>query len=44
VHEEFGRTRPALRWRRLVALARVTASEFGEPAPGVAEAKQLLAV
>jgi hypothetical protein len=40
--EEFAATRPAFRWRQLVALARVTASEFGRPAPGVAEAKELL--
>jgi hypothetical protein len=37
--EEFARTRPAFRWRQLTALARVTASEFGRPAPGYAEAK-----
>lgn len=40
--EEFHRARPAFRWRHLVALARVTASEFGEPAPGVAQARKLL--
>jgi len=40
--EEFAATRPAWRWRHLVALARVTASEYGRPAPGVAEAKALL--
>lgn len=40
--EEFAATRPAFRWRQLVALARVTASEYGHPAPGVAEAKRLL--
>jgi hypothetical protein len=33
--EEFYRTRPAFRWRQLAALARVTASEFGRPAPGM---------
>jgi hypothetical protein len=43
VREEFARTRSAFRWRLVVALARVTASEFGEPAPGVAAARQLLA-
>ena len=42
VTEEFATTRPALRWRQLAALARVTASECGYPAPGVAEALQLL--
>jgi hypothetical protein len=34
--------RPAFKWRQLVALARVTASEHGRPAPGYAEAKRLL--
>jgi hypothetical protein len=42
VTEEFNSTRPAFRWRQLVALARVTASEYGRPAPGIAEAKELL--
>ena len=40
--EEFAASRPAYRWRYLVALARVTASEYGRPAPGVAEARALL--
>jgi hypothetical protein len=40
--EEFASTRPAFRWRQLTALARVTASEYGRPAAGVAEAKELL--
>ena len=40
--EEFGVTRAAFKWRQLVALARVTASEFGKPAPGLDEAKRLL--
>jgi len=40
--EEFASARPAFRWRQLVALARVTASEFGYPAPGYAEARELL--
>ena len=44
VTEEFAATRPAFRWRQLAALARVTASEFGYPAPGVAEARRLLKV
>jgi hypothetical protein len=44
VREEFTRTRPAFRWRQLVALARVTASECGRPAPGVAQAIELLNV
>ena len=41
---EFATTRPAYRWGQLVALARVTASEYGRPAPGYAEAKALLGV
>ncbi len=44
VADEFRSTRPAFRWRHLVALARVTASEFGRPAPGQAEARALLKV
>jgi hypothetical protein len=44
VSEEFAATRPAYRWRHVVALARVTASEFGRPAPGMAEARALLKV
>ena len=44
VVEEFAGTRPSLRWRQLVALARVTASEYGHPAPGMAEARELLKV
>ena len=42
VTEEFAATRPAFRWRQLVALARVTASECGRPAPGYAESRELL--
>ncbi len=42
--DEFHRTRPAFRWRHLTALARVTASEYGRPAPGQAEARELLGV
>jgi hypothetical protein len=44
VSEEFATMRPAFRWRELVALARVTASEYGEPAPGYADACRLLKV
>ena len=44
VTEEFNATRPAFRWRQLVALARVTASEYGRPAAGYAEARSLLKV
>lgn len=42
--DEFHRTRPAFRWRQLMALVHVTASEFGRQAPGQAEAQQLLGV
>lgn len=42
VKEEFEETRPAFRWRHLVALARVTASEYGRTAPGYSEARRLL--
>ncbi|MHB1422155.1 MAG: hypothetical protein ACYC3I_02940 [Gemmataceae bacterium] len=42
VTEEFAATRPAFRWRHVVALARVTASEYGRTAPGYAEARRLL--
>jgi hypothetical protein len=42
--EEYAANRPAFRTRHLVALARVTASEYGRPAPGVAEARDLLKV
>ena len=44
VSDEFAHTRPSLRWRQVVALARVTASEFGKPAPGYAQACELLRV
>lgn len=44
VTEEFAATRAAFRWRQLSALARVTASEFGFPAPGYSEACKLLKV
>lgn len=44
VSEEFAATRASYRWRHVVALARVTASEFGRPAPGLLEARSLLKV
>lgn len=44
VSEEFARTRPAFRWRQLVALARVTASAHGYAAPGYAQSCELLGV
>jgi hypothetical protein len=44
VSEEFAATRAAFRRRFLVALARVTASEYGRPAAGMAEARALLKV
>jgi len=42
VSEEFAAVRPAFRWRHLVALARVTSSLYGKPAPGMEEARKLL--
>lgn len=42
VTEEYAATRPAFRWRQVVALARVTASEYGFPAPGYQQACELL--
>lgn len=44
VSAEFAVMRPAFRWGQLVALARVTASEFGRESAGYAEAKKLLNV
>jgi hypothetical protein len=44
VSEEFATSRAAFRWRHLVGLARVTASEFGRPAPAMVEARALLKV
>lgn len=44
VSEEFAKTRPAFRWRHVVGLARVTASEYGQTAPGYKQAKELLKV
>jgi len=42
VWDDFHLTRPAFRWRHLAGLARVTASEYGYPAPGREEARELL--
>jgi hypothetical protein len=42
VTEEFAATRPAFRWRQVVALARVTASAYGFAAPGYDDARRLL--
>lgn len=44
VSEDFASTRPSFRWRHLVALSRVVASEYGFPAPGYKEACELLNV
>ena len=44
VTEEYANTRESLRWRQLVGLARVSASEYGTPAPGYREACELLKV
>jgi len=42
VCEELAEARPANRTRHMVALARVTASEYGWPAPGLEEARKRL--
>jgi hypothetical protein len=42
VTEEYAATRPSFRARQLAALARVTASEYGYPAPGIDQARQLI--
>ena len=42
--EEYNTARPAFRWRQLIALSRVTASAYGQPAPGYADACRLLNV
>lgn len=39
---EYASTRAPFRWRQLVALARVTASQFGHKSTGFEEAKKLL--
>jgi hypothetical protein len=44
VTEEYAATRPAFRWRHIVALARVTASAYGYAAPGHSDACRLLQV
>lgn len=44
VSDEYGLMRPAWRNRQVVALARVTASQYGYPAAGYAEACGLLGV
>jgi hypothetical protein len=44
VTEEFTATRPAFRWRQMIALARVTASAYGYASPAHAEACRLLGV
>ncbi len=42
--EEFARSRAKFRWLHAIALARVTASAAGQPAPGLGEARRLLGV
>src|SRR5262249_16893208 len=42
--EEYARSRAKFRWLHVIALARVTASAGGQPAPGVAEARKILGV
>lgn len=41
---EFASTRESYRWNQVVALARVTASEYGRSSPGYLAAKDLLGV
>jgi hypothetical protein len=40
--DEFSMTRPAFRWRQVIALARVTASAYGYPAPGFKDSCEIL--
>jgi outer membrane PBP1 activator LpoA protein len=40
--DEFAMSRPAFRWRQIVALARVTASAYGYPAPGFKDSCEIL--
>jgi hypothetical protein len=40
--DEFAHTRPAFQWRQIVALARVTASAYGYPAPGFKDSCEIL--
>ena len=40
--DEFARARSAFKWRQLVALSRVTASQYGYAAPGHKEACEVL--
>ncbi|MBX3442173.1 MAG: hypothetical protein KF774_07180 [Planctomyces sp.] len=42
VRDNFRTSAPQFRWRHLTALARVTASEYGRPAPGYEDACGLL--
>ncbi len=42
VSQEFATTRPGFRWRHVIALSRVAASECGRTAAGYEEAKRLL--
>jgi hypothetical protein len=44
VVEDYQATRAAFRWRHVVALARVVASAYGQPAPGFDEACRLIGV
>ncbi len=44
VTEDHASARPAFKWRHLVALARVTASQHGKTAAGYAQSRRLLGV
>jgi hypothetical protein len=41
VTDEFSRSRPEFKWLHLTALARVTTSAYGRPAPGLADAQKV---
>jgi hypothetical protein len=42
VTDEYNNTRPAFRWRQLIALARATASAYGQPSAGYELGRKLL--
>ncbi len=44
VRDDFASTRESARWQHVCALARVTASEYGKPAAGQQEARELLKI
>lgn len=44
VRDDFTTGRAGFRWRHLAGLARVSASEYGRPAPGLDQAREMLGV